>query len=196
MADRGLRVTAVDFAEPAVERARAHAGDDVRVLRADVRDLPFDDGSFAVVLAWAVLMHVPEAERGLAELCRVLAPGGALILGEGNRRSLDVAWKRRRRVRGRTWRSTPQGLERWTESAAGAVMTREFDTRWLAGACAANGLRPRRPRVGEFTEAYSAFAEGSLPERAVHAFNRLWFRRVGVTAGATGIFLVADRPAR
>jgi len=42
--------------------------------------LPFTNGSFDTILATEVLEHVPEPERMLAEIGRVLRPGGTLIL--------------------------------------------------------------------------------------------------------------------
>jgi ubiquinone/menaquinone biosynthesis C-methylase UbiE len=46
---------------------------------ADVEDLPFEDESFDVVAAMWMLYHVPDLRRGLAELARVLRPGGLLV---------------------------------------------------------------------------------------------------------------------
>ena len=49
------------------------------VARAEVGDalaLPYDDASFDLVLISEVLEHVPEDERAIAELVRVLKPGG------------------------------------------------------------------------------------------------------------------------
>jgi ubiquinone/menaquinone biosynthesis C-methylase UbiE len=43
-------------------------------------DIPVDDGSFDVVLCTEVLEHVPEPARVVAELGRVLRPGGVLLL--------------------------------------------------------------------------------------------------------------------
>ena len=43
---------------------------------ADVLDLPFEDSSFDVVHLGGVLLHVPETEEALAEVKRVLRPGG------------------------------------------------------------------------------------------------------------------------
>jgi SAM-dependent methyltransferase len=49
------------------------------VQRADVCALPFRDASFDLVLATDVLEHVRDEARALAEMHRVLRPGGALV---------------------------------------------------------------------------------------------------------------------
>jgi ubiquinone/menaquinone biosynthesis C-methylase UbiE len=46
---------------------------------ADAQDLPFDDGSFDVVAALWMLYHVPDLHRALAEVRRVLRPGGVFV---------------------------------------------------------------------------------------------------------------------
>ena len=56
-----------------------HAARGVDARLGDVQELPFADGAFdAAVAAW-MLYHVPDVERGLAELARVLRPGGRLV---------------------------------------------------------------------------------------------------------------------
>ena len=45
----------------------------------DVQQLPFEDESFDCAVAAWMLYHVPDVERGLAELARVLKPGGRLV---------------------------------------------------------------------------------------------------------------------
>ena len=55
---------------------RAHRG----AIRIDLQDIELGDGSLDVVLTPHVLEHVPETDRALAELHRVLAPGGWLFL--------------------------------------------------------------------------------------------------------------------
>ncbi|MGA8846424.1 MAG: class I SAM-dependent methyltransferase [Nocardioides sp.] len=47
--------------------------------RADVQDLPFPDDSFDAVAAMWMLYHVTDLHRGLAEIRRVLRPGGRLV---------------------------------------------------------------------------------------------------------------------
>jgi SAM-dependent methyltransferase len=54
---------------------------------ADIQDLPFRSDSFDAVVAVYVLHHVPDARRAVAEMARVLRPGGAALVacvGEGH----------------------------------------------------------------------------------------------------------------
>jgi SAM-dependent methyltransferase len=50
-----------------------------RCILGDVEAMPFEDDSFGTVVCTEVLEHVPEPRRALAEIHRVLAPGGVLI---------------------------------------------------------------------------------------------------------------------
>ena len=63
----------------------ALAGQDRETHVADMRRLPFADGSFDSVLSVHSLEHVPDPERVLAEVQRVLAPGGTAIFVTPNR---------------------------------------------------------------------------------------------------------------
>ena len=72
----GAQVTFVDLSPRMVELARAR-GLDASV--GDVQALPFDDASFDTVVAAWMLYHVPDVDRALAEIARVLRPGGALV---------------------------------------------------------------------------------------------------------------------
>lgn len=72
----GTEVVAVDQSERMVELARAR-GIDARL--GDVQELPFADGSFDVAVAAWMLYHAPDLDRAVAELARVLRPGGRLV---------------------------------------------------------------------------------------------------------------------
>jgi SAM-dependent methyltransferase len=79
-------VIATDLSPRMVELAQ-RAGVDARV--ADVQALPFADESFdAVVAAW-MLYHVPDLERGLGEIARVLRSGGAFFATTNSRYHLQ-----------------------------------------------------------------------------------------------------------
>lgn len=56
---------------------------------ASAEDLPFADGLFGVVIIKHVVEHLPHPARAIAELGRVIAPGGALILATPNLASLS-----------------------------------------------------------------------------------------------------------
>lgn len=84
---RGYTVVGIDIAEGMVAEARAllaAEGLDGTADVADVAALPFADGRFAVVTALGVIEYVPDPDRVLRELGRVLAPGGRLIVTNPN----------------------------------------------------------------------------------------------------------------
>lgn len=74
--DTGAEVVATDLSPRMVDLARERVAD-ARV--ADVQRLPFADGEFDVVVAAWMLYHVPDLDRALAEVVRVLQPGGHLV---------------------------------------------------------------------------------------------------------------------
>ena len=85
----GVAVVAADQSERMVALAREQ-GVDARV--ADVQDLPFGDGEFDCVAANWMLYHVPDLDRGLAEIARVLTPGGRLVAVTNGRDHLLELW--------------------------------------------------------------------------------------------------------
>lgn len=74
--ETGAEVIAIDQSERMVELTRAR-GVDARL--GDVQDLPFDDATFDCVVAAWMLYHVADLDRGLAEIARVLRPGGRCV---------------------------------------------------------------------------------------------------------------------
>lgn len=74
--ETGAEVVAVDVSPRMVDLARG-LGVDARI--ADVQSLPFETGSFDVAVAAWMLYHVPDLDTAVAELARVLRPGGRLV---------------------------------------------------------------------------------------------------------------------
>jgi 2-polyprenyl-3-methyl-5-hydroxy-6-metoxy-1,4-benzoquinol methylase len=75
----------VDISAAAVEAASDGAPSNTSFLTGDVHALPFDDGRFDLVVCFEVIEHVDRQDEVIAELARVLAPGGVLALSSPNR---------------------------------------------------------------------------------------------------------------
>jgi SAM-dependent methyltransferase len=72
----GVEVVALDQSERMVALTRARG---VEAQVGDVQALPFEDCSFDCAVAAWMLYHVPDLELALAELARVIRPGGRLV---------------------------------------------------------------------------------------------------------------------
>jgi ubiquinone/menaquinone biosynthesis C-methylase UbiE len=201
LAERGFMVEAMDFSESIVEAARRNVsehgfGARIKVTQGNLRAMPYPEGVFDYVLCWGVLMHVPDVETALAELVRVLEPGGRLIVGEDNMRSVQaVAIRSVAKLLGKSHddRRTPAGFERWRESDAGRLMLREADIGWLVNAFERLGLRLEYRKAGQFSNLYARFSSPAL-QRAVHKVNALWFKH-GFPGAAFGNILILEKPA-
>jgi SAM-dependent methyltransferase len=83
------RATGTDISDGMLAALRASAeelGLKVETVRADAEELPLADESFDLAFGHAVLHHLPDLERALGELYRVLRPGGTIAFcGEPSR---------------------------------------------------------------------------------------------------------------
>ncbi|MHB1843343.1 MAG: class I SAM-dependent methyltransferase [Deltaproteobacteria bacterium] len=88
------------------------------VYVADAEQLPFADGSFDLVYSWGVLHHSPNTEKTLAEVRRVLAPGGEARIMLYHRRSWIalMAWLRHGPLAGHPFASASAVLSAHVES--------------------------------------------------------------------------------
>jgi SAM-dependent methyltransferase len=105
---------------------RRLAGPGVRVVRADATVLPFADGRFSAVACFTMLHHVPTValqDRMLAELRRVLRPGGLLAGTDG----LDTPARRRLHVGDVFLPADPAALPGRLRAAGFADPEVEFD---------------------------------------------------------------------
>lgn len=86
----GGSVTAVDISDSMLEMTRRRCGPDssVSVTRGLAESLPFRDDAFDIVTAVQVFEYLPDAERAVAELARVLRPGGRAAVVATDWRSL------------------------------------------------------------------------------------------------------------
>ncbi len=200
----GYDVHGVDYSPVAVERcrkelARIENGRHVDVQQADILALPFADGAFTRVLCWGVLMHIPSVEKAIAELCRVTAPGGRMIIGELNKDAWQLklaALVRKwtgRKVRG-DYRITPAGIEAWDGTPGHQLVARKADIGWTILAFEAHGTSCIGRYAGEFTEWY-AETNRPLLRKLVHAFNRIWYSWIRAPGPAVANILVFEKNA-
>lgn len=91
-----IRLTAIDLSPEMLEIARDRArevGREVDLREGDAHQLAFPDGSFDAVVCTFSLCNIPDVERALSEMRRVLRPGGKLILLDHIRsRARPVLW--------------------------------------------------------------------------------------------------------
>jgi len=149
----GIEVVAIDQSERMVEVARAE-GVDARV--ADVQSLPFGDGEFECVAAHWMLYHVTDLDRGLAQIARVLVPGGLLVAITNRDDHLLELWRLVGAEDARVARDLPFGAENGTE-----ILRRPFREVEMLDASGTVTIRDRGAvvRYVESTERWRCFAE-------------------------------------
>jgi ubiquinone/menaquinone biosynthesis C-methylase UbiE len=88
-------VLGIDLSEGMIEHARRSVANcdgkppEFRVMDAEALDLP--DATFDVVLSLCAVRHLPEIARALAEMRRILRPGGRLVVSYGHSRPITPA---------------------------------------------------------------------------------------------------------
>jgi ubiquinone/menaquinone biosynthesis C-methylase UbiE/uncharacterized membrane protein len=79
VADRYARVVVTDLSPGMLSVARSRK---LETVEASALELPFKNGEFDVVLCTDALHHIKQIERALDEMCRVVKPGGTLVIHE------------------------------------------------------------------------------------------------------------------
>ena len=81
-AENGVRVFLTDFSEGMLSSARELLGEQPNLSYAvvNIQDIPYESGRFSRVIANNMLYHIPDLDRGLSEVKRVLADGGIFLM--------------------------------------------------------------------------------------------------------------------
>jgi ubiquinone/menaquinone biosynthesis C-methylase UbiE len=79
LSDLPVSLTGIEISEKRIERSRGLVPQ-AEIVAGDARDMPFESQSFDLVVCSEVLEHVPEPERAIAEMKRVVRPGGLVIV--------------------------------------------------------------------------------------------------------------------
>jgi len=104
----GVHLTGVDLSPAMLALARRRAADlglDADLREGDAQALPFPDGSFDSVVCTLSLCAIPDDARAMAEMARVLRPGGRLLLLDHIGSSWWPIWAVQRLIELRTIRS-------------------------------------------------------------------------------------------
>ncbi len=150
LAKRGYRCIGIDISRLILARARdrlarERLADRIKLLCLALEDLPFPPDSFDAIHCRGVLMHVPDWQRALNNLCRVLKPAGRIVILEDNDASLHAAlvlaarqlpWRRPRSTLVRA----PGGLEFWSTEGGSPFVARMANIAALERQLQANGL--------------------------------------------------------
>ncbi|MBM3324905.1 MAG: class I SAM-dependent methyltransferase [Calditrichaeota bacterium] len=201
LAKRGFVVEAVDCSETVLTLARENVKsrgleDRIHIQHGNLLALPFEDGTFGYALCCGVLMHIPDLEKAIAELARVLRSGGQLVVSEANMYSLEaVVLRSLRRLlkKGKAvTKNTPAGVEYWTTDATGALLTRQANMQWLIREFRSHGLSLRKRLAGQFTELYTRISSKPF-NKLIHAFNGFWFSCMKIPYWAFGNLLIFEK---
>lgn len=110
-----LELTGLDLSAEMLALARRRAtelGRTVTLEEGDAQELPFQDATFDTVVCTFSLCNIPDVARAVAEMRRVLVPGGRLILVDHVRSTFKPAY----------W--LQRGIEFFSKRAEGEHMTR------------------------------------------------------------------------
>ncbi|HSO94994.1 MAG TPA: class I SAM-dependent methyltransferase [Acidimicrobiia bacterium] len=183
-------VTGLDIAPEGLRYVRARRRE-LAPVQGDVTALPFCDRCFDIAVAVTVVYAVPDDEQAVAELARVLRPGGALLL-------IEPAFRALRRAHDKTVASVRRyrrpELVALTARAGLSVQRATYAYSFLTPAAAALSLVDRlRPRpVDAAGSDVDRRGVDALFEPMAH-LERRWLRHGDVPVG-TSVVVVATRP--
>lgn len=196
IAMRGYSCIGVDISENVLRRAARNVAANgltsgVSFVCHALEELPFAKSTFDAVHCRGVLMHIPEWEKALANLCRVLKPGGRIVILENNHRSVEaalVSLVRRAQTRSSRVVKTEGGVEFWSEESGQPFVARVANIRVLGGRLEALGVRVLKRMATEFWDV-GRFPAG-IARRGVVRWNQLYFslRLPSVFSSGNAIF--------
>lgn len=201
LAKRGFRLTGIDFSHFAISVGQSEMQSDgltdqIELQHGDLTQLSWADNSFDHVLCWGVLMHIPDMPAAVAELARVVKPGGLVVISEMNCWAPENVFDRTLRTLLKIGSTkvvrTRWGFEGWSQRGEDSLVTRCLDVRAAQALWEENGLKLLTRTAGEFTQLYGRVPWSWL-RRLIHLFNCFWFSKIGSPHLAAGNILVLQK---
>ena len=120
-AEAGAVLTGIDITERAIEHVRhrlSQLGLSSTLSTGDAENLHFEDDSYDIVYSWGVIHHSPDTHKAVAEIHRVLRPGGIAKVMVYHTWSLVgyMLWMRYALLRFRPWMTLAAIYSRYLES--------------------------------------------------------------------------------
>ena len=85
---RAHRVIIFDYSKSELKQAKEIYGDKIETRAGDIYELPFKDGELDGLMMVRVTHHLKKMDKAMAELYRVLKPGGVAVIEVANKRTL------------------------------------------------------------------------------------------------------------
>jgi ubiquinone/menaquinone biosynthesis C-methylase UbiE len=198
LADHGFKVIGIDFSKSALDMARKALKDTPYEQKIELRQqnltaMTLSNDSVEYLVCWGVLMHIPEIEKAVAELKRIIKTGGRIAISEGNMNSFQSRILRStKKILGLEKSKIyilPAGVEYWEETDEGWLMTRHANIKWLIREFEKHGMKLEKHTAGQFFEFYWAFPIPIL-KKLIHKFNYFWFKLVRLPVLAYGNILI------
>lgn len=182
-ANAGMRVCAIDISGAMLKHAKKRAevagvSDKIEFHQKDLTNLDFPDESFDYVFSWGVIIHIPEAEKALDELARIIKPGGKLALYLTNKTALDhklesfARFMIRKPLKGMQKLALGDGI--WYDMNGEKLWVWRFDAAAVSDHLASKGFRLKKRQIGELSEFQRRF-KGIL-RRILLRLNNLAYR--------------------
>lgn len=154
-ARNGATCVGVDITDTHLELTRLNfrqEGYEVELRKGDATHLPFPDGYFDCVYSFGVIHHIPDADRVIAEVQRVLRPGGTFQVSLYHLFSIHTVYLfLHALLKGRLWTLGVAGVLATIESGADGITVKPYvklySLRRLKNLLRAQGLLPSKTGV-------------------------------------------------
>ncbi|NEO85626.1 MAG: class I SAM-dependent methyltransferase [Spirulina sp. SIO3F2] len=183
IAKAGYSVCAIDISSTMLDQARQRAmaedvADKIEFDQKDLTQLDIPDNTFSYVFSWGVVIHIPEVEKALSELARIVKPGGKLALYVTNEAALDhriesaARFVLRKPLNELSRLQLGEGI--WYNMNDEKLWLWRFDTHKVIEYLTSRGLSLTHHRIGEFTEIQRRL--GGIPRSILLHLNNLAYR--------------------
>jgi ubiquinone/menaquinone biosynthesis C-methylase UbiE len=198
----GHAVKAIDISRTVLEDARQRATaagivDKIDFEQADLTNLQYADGRFETIFCWGVLIHVPDIDKALRELVRVLKPGGRLALQMTNMTAFDHKLERVARLfrgKGKLGERQPFGQAGWCKTHGQDMFWMRADFAAFTKRLTELGCRRIYRCASEFTELQRRV--GGPLRWGLRKMNDLWFNlNLPAVPACTCIYVYQKSPS-